>query len=88
MYRSGRAGSRGTCQFDIPSFTPGKKASHIKLQILPWLLPLIPLLGGIDLALRLLREGESAGTYSKKGQYEFPLKRNVFAGSKLKQLKS
>ena len=42
-------------------------------------MPLIPLLEGIDLALRLLREGtEALELIAKKGQYEFPLEgRNV-----------
>jgi cell division protein ZapD len=48
-------------------------------NITAWLLPLIPLLEGIDLALRLLREGtEAMELIAKKGQYEFPLEgRNV-----------
>ena len=78
----GRAGvPGGTCQFDIPSFYAWqKRPSHIKVaNITAWLLPLIPLLEGIDLALRLLREGtEALDLIAKKGQYEFPLEgRNV-----------
>ena len=78
----GRAGvPGGTCQFDIPSFYAWqKRPSHIKVaNITAWLLPLIPLLEGIDLALRLLREGtEALELIAKKGQYEFPLEgRNV-----------
>ena len=73
----GRAGvPGGTCQFDIPSFYAWqKRPNHVKASnITAWLLPLIPLLEGIDLALRLLREGTEALTFkAEKGQYEFPL---------------
>ena len=72
--RSGVPG--GTCQFDIPSFYAWQqRPTHIKAaNISAWLAPLIPLLEGIDLALRLLREGtEAEELIAKHGQYEFPL---------------
>ncbi len=66
----------GTCQFDIPSFYAWqKRETHVKAgNISSWLCPLIPLLEGIDLALRLLREGtEAMELRAESGQYEFPL---------------
>jgi cell division protein ZapD len=56
----GRAGiPGGTCSFDLPSyhFWLNLPAQERNKDLVEWLAPLLPLRNGVDVVLRLLREG-------------------------------